>query len=54
MASKTAQTEYRRKLRRLNAGKKDRRVRTNKGTTPPFPIHQTEAAPAAGSDSSQS
>lgn len=53
MASKTAQTEYRRKLRRQNAGKKDRRVRTNKGTTPTFPIHQSEAA-AKGSDSSQS
>lgn len=43
MASKTAQTEFRRMLRRKNAGKKDRRVRTNKGTTPAFPIHPAKA-----------
>jgi hypothetical protein len=45
MASKTAQTEYRRSLRRKNAG----RARKNKlaitGTTPPFAIH-TPAADA--------
>ena len=44
MASATAQTEYRRKLRRKNAGVKARRARENKGTTPVFPVHQAEAA----------
>ncbi|MFZ5481071.1 MAG: hypothetical protein ACOZNI_30190 [Myxococcota bacterium] len=43
MASKTAQTEYRRKLRRKNAGKDARRARENKGSTPPFPIQPPEA-----------
>ncbi|MDP2309023.1 MAG: hypothetical protein Q8P18_23570 [Pseudomonadota bacterium] len=43
MASSTAQTEYRRKLRRKNAGVKARRARENKGTTPVFPIHTPEA-----------
>lgn len=39
MASATAQTEYRRKIRRKNSGKKARRARANKGTTPAFPVH---------------
>jgi hypothetical protein len=43
MASSTAQTEYHRHLRRKNAGKADRRVRNNKGTTPSFPIHTPDA-----------
>jgi hypothetical protein len=43
MASATAQTEYRRKLRRKNAGAADRRTRNNKGTTPAFPVHTAEA-----------
>ena len=47
MASSTAQTEYRRHLRRQNAGKADRRVRNNKGTTATFPIHTPEADAAA-------
>ena len=38
MATKTAQTEFRRNLRRKNAGKKSRRARENKGTTPAFPL----------------
>jgi hypothetical protein len=42
MASSTAQTEYRRKLRRKNAGKDARRARENNGTTPAFPIHPPE------------
>ncbi|MES2640099.1 MAG: hypothetical protein V4850_11470 [Myxococcota bacterium] len=43
MASATAQTEYRRKLRKKNAGVKARRARENKGTTPVFPLHTPEA-----------
>lgn len=43
MASKTAQTEYRRHLRRKNAGAAARRARENKGTTPVFPVHSPEA-----------
>ncbi|MDP2316096.1 MAG: hypothetical protein Q8P41_24580 [Pseudomonadota bacterium] len=43
MASATAQTEYRRKLRKKNAGTKARRARENKGTTPVFPVHTPEA-----------
>lgn len=39
MATKTAQTEFRRNLRRKNAGKQARRARENKGTTPAFPVH---------------
>jgi hypothetical protein len=47
MASKTAQTEYRRKLRKMNAGKAARRLRENQGTTPVFPVHTPEADAAA-------
>lgn len=43
MASSTAQTEYRRKLRRKNMGTATRRARDNHGTTPVFPIHTPEA-----------
>ncbi len=43
MASRTAVTEYRRKLRKANAGKAARRVRENKGSTPAFPVHTPEA-----------
>lgn len=43
MASSTAQTEYRRKIRRKNAGKQARRDRANTGTTPPFAVHTPEA-----------
>jgi hypothetical protein len=43
MASKTAQTEYRRHLRRKNAGAAARRARENKGTTPAFPVHSPAA-----------
>lgn len=43
MPSATAQTEYRRKLRRKNAGRKARNTRENKGTTPVFPVHTPEA-----------
>lgn len=50
MASNTKQTEYRRKLRRQNAGAARKRALENKGSTPAFPIHTPEAdanAPAA-------
>ncbi len=50
MASKTAQTEYRRALRNKNAGRKRKNALANHGTTPKFPIHTAEAdanAPAA-------
>jgi hypothetical protein len=43
MASKTAQTEFRRMLRRKNAGKQARRTRDNVGSTPAFPVHTPEA-----------
>ncbi len=43
MASNTAVTEYRRKLRKANAGKAARRSRENKGSTPVFPVHTPEA-----------
>lgn len=43
MASATAQTEYRRKLRRKNAGRKARRERDNKGSTPAFPVHTPDS-----------
>jgi hypothetical protein len=43
MPSATAQTEYRRKLRRKNAGRKARNARTNNGSTPKFPLHTAQA-----------
>lgn len=43
MASKTAQTQYRRALRNKNAGKDAKRARANNGSTPSFPIHTAEA-----------
>ena len=39
MASKTAVTEYRRKIRRKNAGGPRKAKLRNQGTTPVFPIH---------------
>ena len=43
MASLTQTTEFRRSLRKKNAGRKRKaRVRTQ-GTTPVFPIHTAEA-----------
>lgn len=47
MASKTQQTEYRRKIRRDNAGRARKRALENKGTTPSFPVHTPEADTAA-------
>lgn len=43
MASNTAVTEYRRKLRKANAGKAARRLRENRGSTPVFPVHTPDA-----------
>jgi hypothetical protein len=43
MASKTAQTTFRRMLRNKNAGKQARRDRENKGSTPAFPLHTAQA-----------
>jgi len=43
MTSNTAVTEYRRELRKQNAGKAARRARENKGSTPVFPVHTPEA-----------
>ncbi len=42
MASSTAQTTFRRKLRNKNAGKQARRDRENRGSTPVFPLHTPE------------
>jgi hypothetical protein len=56
MASNTAQTEFRRMLRRKNAGKQARRTADNKGSTKPFPIHTPEAdanAAAKAADKSE-
>lgn len=53
MASKTAQTEYRRMLRKKNAGKQARRARNNQGTTPVFPVHTPEADANAAAKSTQ-
>lgn len=53
MASKTAQTEFRRMLRKKNAGKQARRDRNNKGTTPPFPVHTPEADANAAAKADQ-
>lgn len=47
MASKTAQSTTRRRLRQKNAGVKARRARENKGSTPAFPVHTPEADAAA-------
>jgi hypothetical protein len=43
MASKTALTTLRRKIRQQNAGRKARNQRENKGSTPAFPVHTPEA-----------
>lgn len=43
MASKTRVTEFRRKIRRANAGRKAKNLRANRGSTPAFPIHTPEA-----------
>ena len=43
MASNTQTTKNRRRIRRKNAGKENKRIRRNKGTTPPFAIHQVKA-----------
>lgn len=43
MPSATAKTEYRRHLRKQNAGKKARRQRENTGSTPVFPVHTPQA-----------
>lgn len=42
MASATAKTEYARKRRHQNAGRKERNQRNNKGTTPVFPLRTPE------------
>jgi hypothetical protein len=41
--SNTKVTQYRRKLRNMNAGRKAKNYRANHGTTPVFPIHTPEA-----------
>ena len=43
MASKTAETQYHRKIRNQNAGRARKRALENKGTTPPFSVHTEEA-----------
>lgn len=43
MSSNTKQTEFRRKLRQKNAGRKRKNALENKGTTPVFPVHTPEA-----------
>lgn len=47
MASKTAQTTFRRHIRNKNAGTKAKRARANNGSTPIFPVHTPEADAAA-------
>jgi len=43
MASRTNQTENRRRIRRKNQGRDAKRIRRNKGSTPAFPVHTPEA-----------
>lgn len=43
MSSSTSQTEYRRKIRRDNAGRARKNALQNHGTTPAFPVHTPEA-----------
>lgn len=43
MASKTAETQYHRKIRNKNAGRARKNALENKGTTPVFPVHTPEA-----------
>jgi hypothetical protein len=47
MASKTAQTQFRRALRRKNMGRARKAYARNHGTTPVFPIHTPEVDAAA-------
>jgi hypothetical protein len=47
MASKTNQTQYRRKLRLKNQGGDRKRTLEAKGTTPVFPVHTPEVDAAA-------
>lgn len=54
MASNTAETMYKRKLRNKNAGKKAKRLRNNRGTTPVFPVHTPEADANAPDQATQS
>lgn len=43
MASNTQTTRNRRRIRKKNAGKENKRIRRNKGTTQAFQIHTAEA-----------
>jgi hypothetical protein len=47
MASNTQETEFKRKIRRKNAGRDRKNALANHGTTPVFPIHTPEADAAA-------
>lgn len=40
--SDTSKTEKRREIKHKNAGKKKKKARAKKGTTPVFPIHPTK------------
>ena len=51
MASKTAQTTFRRNLRNKNAGKQARRTRNSVGSTPKFPVHSAQAVANAAEKS---
>jgi hypothetical protein len=43
MASNTKQTQFRRNLRKKNAGRDRKRSLEVNGTTPAFPVHTPEA-----------
>ena len=43
MASRTNQTENRRRIRRKNQGRDAKRIRRNQGSTPAFAVHTPEA-----------
>ena len=47
MASKTAETEVKRKRRHENMGRVRKAALRNKGTTPAFPLHTPEIDAAA-------
>jgi hypothetical protein len=43
MASNTAETEFKRHIRKKNMGRKRKAALRNHGTTPVFPVHTPEA-----------
>jgi len=53
MASNTKQTEFRRNIRKKNAGRKRKNALANHGSTPAFPVHTAEADANAPQEAKQ-